>query len=466
MPDLIEAAVQLDMLVDGRGVRRSVDVHVSGERLVCGDLELPLTTVYWVARRSGLLLLFARRVTLALKGPSDRLETVSRAISSSVDDSGWRQRLLEILGPEVIRFTAGCAVAGVVESATVRGLCVAACTRRGLHLFAREERWTLPWPVDAITHTPDDGAGRGGTLVLRKGEDRLMVRYLFPEEVESVLEVAERLPVNESPNVPLELFTRGEVAPPTPAQLPPFSRAAGALQLVAEEAAARVPKELQADKLLPPYFLETHFLELGEIALGPLLLRKSAAAAAGSLERAVRALNAEELRVDIRAAVAAAGARLVLAYTTEAERLLTQQRVPRRLQKELAISASEREELVARMRAPVDRLDLLLDRLLACERVVLDRLARLDSGPPEGAVQEVEEGARQWRDALDRLDRAYEKCWRDLADQIERMWSDILLPRLGKVGGMHRRRVPEWVQLVLLGMGALIIGAAIVRIFG
>lgn len=460
-----EGRFRLDLFVQGAGVRRGATVEVGDGRLACGEIDLPFHNLFWMGRRAGLLLLFARNVSLALKGDARQLDAVARSIVEATDATEWRRQLFRALGQEVVLFTAECAVAGQVAGEPVKGLCVAAFTRRGAHLFSGERQWSVGWPVEEAERR-QGREGAGESLHLRRGDTAVTLLYLHPEEIAQVRKVAITEPEDEEAAA-LELFSRGQVAPPPPPRLPEFSLAAGSLQAIAEEAAATIPEEERERAGLPNYFFETHFLELGEIALGPLLLRKSAAASARSLERAVQALSAPEMQRDTRAAVATAADRLAAVYDNELERLLSERRVPLRLERELTLSQTELDELTTRMLIPFDRLAELFGRLAEQETGLLERLAALEEGPPGTADEGLEGAADRWRETLEQLDRGYEGAWRKLVGAIREAWSELLLPRLARVGVLEARRLPEWAQLAIIAVVTVLIIAALgIVLFG
>jgi len=61
-------SLKTDVFVEGSGVRRGARVTVAGVALLCDELMVPYGEVFWVSRRKGMLLLFAVRATLAIKG--------------------------------------------------------------------------------------------------------------------------------------------------------------------------------------------------------------------------------------------------------------------------------------------------------------------------------------------------------------------------------------------------------------
>jgi len=456
------ADLRLDVFVQGAGVQRGLPVAITGTELVCGDITIPFDEVFWLTRRAGLLLVFGRNQSVALKGSRAQLDQVMRSLEKVVDQTAIRRRIVQELGHEVVLFSAGCAASGTLRDEPLRGLCVAAATRRGLHLFTGEEHYVVSWPVREAVKKEGAKPGSGDMLALEGEELQLVLRYLFPEEIGAVLSVATDEPEAAGKEGPLELFSRSEVSPPTPAELPEFSLAAGSLQEVAERAAANVPGELRTRALLAPHFFEVHFLELGEIALGPLLLRKSAASSAGTLDRAIRAMNAAGLQEDTRAAVTTASDRLVAAYHAELARVGAQKKAPARMERELSFSGLMRRELAARMQAPFDELWERFEGLGDQEESLAERLAHFDASPPDEENEGMEDAAHEWRATLARLDRGYEAAWREMVEEIERTWSAVLLPRLARVGAVQRSRMPEWIQLAILAVITLVLVAVVV----
>lgn len=445
-----------DVRIEGGGVRRDVPVTMEAAALRVGDEKVADGSVFWTARRAGLLLLFARERTVAFQGEPDELDALQRRVTARVEPREQRRRLLEPLTEEVVLFAAAAAARGRLGGDPVEGLHVVVATREGLHLFAGDTHREISFPVDEAEVVSDPESHFRDRLVLVDGEDRLELVYLFPEEREQALEAARRPDDGGS----LELFSRSEVAPPPPAELPELSTAAGSLQPAARREADEMPPESDRD-FLPDHFFEMHFLELGEIALGPLLLRKSAASGAQGLERAAGALDAAELQEDTRAAVARAVSRLDEAYREHLGRLIEDRRAPSALGSDLALTEDERADLTTRAQAPFDKLAPRFRELEEAQTKLLTRLEVLAEGPPDGSDRGVEELAEEWRGALRRVDRGYEEAWGEALEEIRRTWSSTLLPRLSDVASMERRRVPEWVQLVLIALGtALVVGTA------
>ena len=445
-----------DVRVEGESVRRDVPVTLEPAAIRVGDVKLADGSVFWTARRAGLLLLFAREKTVALQGEPEDLDALQRRVTARVEPEEQRRRLLDPLTEEVVLFAAAAAARGRLDGRPVQGLHVVVATREGVHLFAEDRHLELAFPVDEAEVVSDPEGPFRDRLVLSSGDDRLELVYLFPEERQEALEAARRTGDEGS----LELFSRSEVAPPPPAELPELSTAAGSLQPAARREAGEMPPDSDRD-FLPEHYFEMHFLELGEIALGPLLLRKSAASGAQGLERAARALDAGELQEDTRAAVARAVSRLDEAYREHLRRLVDDRRAPNSLRAELELTEDERADLTTRAQAPFDKLAPRFRELEEAQTKLLTRLEVLAEGPPDGSDRGVEELAEEWRGALRRVDRGYEEAWEEALDEIRRTWASTLLPRLSDVASMERRTIPEWLQLTLIALGtALVVGTA------
>lgn len=466
----------LDVLLEGEGVRRGVDVRCGQDALAVGDRSIPLEEVFWTSRRAGLLMVFAADRTLALQGRRERLDELADEMDGRIGGEGGRGRLPSRLTAEVVVCTAGVAVVGRLGGRRVKGLRVAVATRQAFHLLGGEEEERLSWPADEVgpagSGGGEEGDGRDGRegsgregLLLRRDDDELRIHYLFPEEIRTLTRLAREEPppgprVTAGAGEPLEMFARGEVAPPVASELPELRLSVDVLQTITEEATGGIPEPLLERAGMSAHFVETHVLELGEIALGPLLLRKSAAGVARSLERAVEAMDAEELRSDARAAVANATRRLIEAYDTELDRLLSDRRAPPRIEEEHRLTVEEREEMRLRLQAPVDRLVPRFRELEEQQDELLRRLRELASGPPDAEKGDVEAARREWGRALARTDRAFVRAWEEMAGEIASMWEERLLPSLAAVAGLRRRRIPEWAMLALLALATLLAAAS------
>lgn len=524
----------LDVLVQGRGIRRGVAVEVEGRTIRVGDLAIRAEEMYWTSRRAGLLMLFARDRTLAVKGGRGALEALARAVEARRGEAGPRGRLPEEIVEEVVVCTAGTAMAGRVGDRKTSGLRVGVFTRRGAHLLDGERDLRVGWPVEDARRVDDPGGSAGGpALVLRKGPTELRLLYLYPEEIEAVLRVARSEPagdpledglgpveiaavepppadpdgagaegVGSSAPAPadaaeagpegaggaddagtgedgtgaggagasgetasgeeLEMFDRREVAGPVPPRLPEFRSSVEKLQEAAEAAADRMPAAAVDRAGLEAHVLETHFLELGETALGPLLLRKSAAATAQTLERALEAMDASELEEDTEAAASNAAERTVEVYRRELDRLLEEKRAPARVEEEHRLGMEEREDIRLRIHAPFEKLTPLFRDLEERQDELRREVEALESGPPGADDRGVREAAEAWRRALARVDRGFVGAWEEVVEEIADVWEDRLLPSLAQAGSMRRRRVPEWALLALLALATLLAAAGVV----
>jgi hypothetical protein len=457
----------LDVFVQGAGVRRDIEVEPLDAGLRVGDRTVPWREVLWVSRRSGMMLVFTAHANLAIQAAGKQLTQVEDWLESRVDQTELRRRLVRQLGHEVVLFSAGCAVDGRLEGTRLRGLFLAAATRRALYLLSGGGQYTIEWPVDRVKRQlarPGEIGGDG--LLLSRGDDEVLLRYLFPEEVVALATACRKQPPLRSGDGPtLELFSRKEVSPPPPAELPQFSVAAGALHEVAGRAAANVPGELHARAGLAPDFFENHFLELGEIALGPLILRKSAASTAGSLRKAAEAMDADGLREDTQAAVAAAAERMLGVFSAEAARIAAERGVSLTdPEGDTGMDDEAREALVERMQAPFARLWMRFEGLDQQGAELIELLGAYEDGPP-GDDDRVDEAADEWRATLSRLDAGYVGAWRELVEEIEKTWSTDLLPRLVRIASREREGLPEWVQLAGLGVLTLLLVLALVFFF-
>jgi hypothetical protein len=462
---MMEAPLILDVFLEGRGVQRGARVTAGVDGLTCGDAFLRWSDVFFVSRRAGMFLLFGAAGAAVIKGKGEDLDRLEGWVSDAVDLTEVRRRLVRQLGHEVVLFTAACAARGVLDGRGINGLYVAAATRRALYLISGREQWSLVWPVERVKRElarPEEPGG--DALILARGDEtRLSLRYLLPEEVIALATTARKERPGPTLSAPeLELFSRREVSTPQAAELPEFSLAAGSLQAVADRAAANVPGELQTRALMPTGFFELHFLELGEIALGPLLLRKSAAGGADRLERAVIAMDAAGLREDTRAAVANATDRTLAVYDEQVDRLSSMKAGGNRSDKEFRIEPDERERLAERMQAPFERLWARFEGLEEQQEKLLGRLEEYNTGSPGEDDADLHEAAEEWRATLGRLDGGYEAAWRELVEEIEKTWSTLLLPQLARVTDVESTGPPEWVKLAGIGLLTLIVAALVI----
>jgi hypothetical protein len=256
-------AMRLDVFVQGAGVERDAEVERVERGIRFGTRTVPWRDILWVSRRSGMILVFTTNVNLAVQATGRALSRLEDWLADGVDQTELRRRLVRQLGHEVVLFAAGCAVDGRFEGKKLRGLFLAAATRRAPYLLTGDGQHTIEWPVDRVKRQlarPGEIGGDG--LMLSRGDDEILLRYLFPEEVVALATACRKQPPTarsgEGPT--LELFSRREVSPPPPAELPEFSVAAGALHEVARRAAVNVPGELRARAELEAGFFDDHFL--------------------------------------------------------------------------------------------------------------------------------------------------------------------------------------------------------------
>jgi len=439
-----------DVLVDGEPVRRHVPVSLTDTALRIADFEVPLDSVFWVSRRAGLMLVFGRERTLAVLGKSGDLEELARGVERGSDRAAQRS-LLQPLTREVVVCTAGTAVSGHVGTTRISGLHLAVFTQRGLHLFQGSRSHSLEWPVRRVSeiNTAPGTHGRGGLRLSGERVD-LTLRYLFPEEVQAIARVAVRPPVPEdAPDPSIEMFGKGEVAPPPAAALPEFALSAEALREACEGAAARVDVVPALESRLGSAFFPRHFQDLGEIALGPLMARKSAAAAAASLARAVDALAAERLQEDVAAAFRAASEHLLRVYGGAVEQIAAERRLDRAMVEEALVVEDERERLAASFDEGSRLLDPAFERLLARQHLLMQRLQAAEHAPPEAEDDSLREAADAWREDVLSLDRAYGGAWGDVLTDIADLWSERLLPRLLHLTAVRVPRLSEGARLAI-----------------
>lgn len=442
----------LDVLFDGKPVQRETRVVLTDSALVVDGEELLLDTVFWVSRRAGLMLLFGRERTLAVLGGSADLEELARGVERGSDRAAQRS-LLQPLTREVVVCTAGTAVSGTIGDRKISGLHLAVFTQRGLHLFAGSRSHSLEWPVDGVSeiNSAPGTHGRGG-LRLTGPSVSLTLRYLFPEEIQAVAKVAvvSPDPVERPAEAALEMFAKGEVAPPPTADLPEFALSAEALREACETAAARVQASPVLVERLGPGFFERHFQDLGEIALGPLMLRKSAAAVAGSLSRAVEALDAERLREDAGAAFVAASDHLFRVFDEVVRGLAAERRLDAARAEEVSATPGERARLATTFEGASEALGAALEPVLARQHILFQRLQAAEHAPPDAEDDSLDEAAEAWRAEILKLDRAYGSAWSEVVGEIADIWSERLVPRLAHIATLRGPRLSENARLAIL----------------
>jgi hypothetical protein len=473
------ATFAVDAFLEGDRLRRGVQLLVEDDRLSYDDVSLPLDEVFWVSRRAGLLLVFARGYVAAFRASDDRLDDLSRAIDARLDVDALRAAVLEPLVWESVVCSAGVAISGGVEGPaeigvagsgaeavrSLKGLFVAVFTRQALHIFSREQTFRVPWPVAVARETAGEPRQARPALELERGDTALRILYLRAEEISAVLEIAEMAPPERAEREEaIEMFARREVAGPTPARLPEFTTSAETIRQQAEKEAAKLPSDLPTRIGLPDDFFADHFQALGETALGPLLFRKSAASRARSLTKAVEAMDASALQDDARAASLNSLGRLAERYDRELSRLLQGKRRAQKLGAELAVSEALRDSLQRRFLAPVHNLTPQFQRLEHAQAELRLRLERLEEGPPEAEESELDEAAEEWHSALVLVDLDFATAWQELLPEIGVAWSESLLPALAEAAAAPPQRVPEWVKLLVIGLITTIIVATVVLV--
>ena len=449
-----------DILVAGAPARRQVPVLCSTSRLWFDGEEVDLASVFWVSRRAGLILLFAPNRTVAFFGHSGDLHELARAIErgTSVDA---RRAILEPLAREVVVCAAGTAVTGRIAGAPVNGLYLAVFTRQGLHLFAEGRSHGLRWPVARAQEStlPGGGQDRPG-LQLIGGETSLSIRYLFAEEIQAVRRVACTTPEPLDRGSELEMFAKGEVTRPLPARLPEFSEAAETLERACEAAVDGVRIDASIGERFDREYFRRHFRTLGEIALGPLLLRRSAAVRADSLMSAVEAMDAEQMRQDAMAAFRGVAEELMRVYGFEIRRIIHGKRLDRD-HGERAYAELDGSELWETMSSHFEALDPAFEAVLARQQLLWQRLHARDLAPPETEEAAVEEAIDAWNAEVTRLDAAYGAAGGEVLTEIAVWWSERLIPALRGLTALRGHRLSANARLTILAVVLMFVAAAV-----
>ncbi|MCY3698203.1 MAG: hypothetical protein OXH46_01015 [Gemmatimonadetes bacterium] len=461
-PERDPKAYRFDVHLAGEQVRPQVSVVCTPAGIHFEDRQIPLASVFWVSRRAGLILVFARRHTVAFFGDSGDLEDFARTVERGSDVAG-RRSLLRPLAADVVVCTAGTEIAGRIGDAPLEGLYLAVFTRRGLHLFAEEHEYTLRWPTEhaaeAAAAADAHGDGRP-VLELAKGDASFEVRYLFPEEIRAVLEVAGTVPAPPDTDTALEMFDKGEVARPVRARLPDFSVGADTLQRVTEAAVDRVRIDPSIGESFDRRYFERHFRTLGEIALGPLMLRRSAALEADSVVGAVQAMDAEQMRQDATAAFRGVTDELVRVYTAEVEAVVRTRRLDRD-RGEKALAAAEEPALWEALSKHIDALKPAFDATLARQQLLLQQLHARDLAPPEAEEASVEEAIRAWTEEVTKLDRGYVSAAAAALLEIGALWSDRMIPGLRALAALRARRLSKRSRWAILAIVTFFVAAAL-----
>ena len=444
-------AYRFDVHPAGEDVRPQVSVVCTPTGIHFEDRQVPLSSVFWVSRRAGIILVFAREHTIAFFGASGDLEEFARNVERGSDVAA-RRSLLRPLAADVVVCTAGTEVDGRIGETPLGGLFLAVFTRQGLHLFAEDREYTLQWPAAHVAEAPAEaGADDRPVLELVKGETSLAIRYLFPEEIQAVLPVARATPAPPDTADVLEMFGKGEVARPVPVRLPDFSVGTDTLKRVCEEAVARVRIDPSIGERFDRRYFERHFRTLGEMALGPLMLRRSAAVEADSLVAAIQAMSAEQMRQDAIAAFRAVTQELLRVYRGEVRAVVRTKRLDRE-RGEKALDAVDEPALRAAMSKHLDALDPAFDAALARQQLLLQRLHARDVAPPDSEEIGVEEAIRGWTHEVMKLDTAYVAGAGAALLEIGTLWSDRMIPGLRALAALRARRLSKRGRLTILAI--------------
>ena len=467
-PERDPKAYRFDVRLAGEQMRSRVSVVCTPAGIHFEDRQIPLASVFWVSRRAGLILVFARRHTVAFFGGSGDLEDFARSVERGSDVAG-RRSLLRPLAADIVVCTAGTEIAGRIGEAPLEGLYLAVFTRRGLHLFAEQHEYTLRWPTEhaaeavaeTAAETAADAHGDGRpVLELAKGDASFEIRYLFPEEIRAVLEVAGTVPAPPDADGALEMFDKGEVARPLRPRLPDFSVGADTLQQVCEAAVERVRIDPSIGESFDRRYFERHFRTLGEIALGPLMLRRSAALEADSVVGAVQAMDAEQMRQDATAAFRGAAEELVRVYAAEVQAVVRAKRLDRD-KGEKALAAAEEPALREALSQHIDALNPAFDAALARQQLLLQQLHARDLAPPEAEEASVEEAIRAWTEEVTKLDRGYVSAAAAALLEIGALWSDRMIPGLRALAALRARRLSKRARWAILAIVAFFAAAAL-----
>ncbi|MXX79069.1 MAG: hypothetical protein F4Z33_09010 [Gemmatimonadales bacterium] len=458
-------AYRFDVHLAGEQVRSRVSVVCTPAGIHFEDRQIPLASVFWVSRRAGLILVFARRHTVAFFGDSGDLEDFARTVERGSDVAG-RRSLLRPLAADVVVCTAGTEIAGRIGAAPLEGLYLAGFylggfTRRGLHLFAEEHEYTLRWPTEHAAEAAADAHGDGRpVLELAKGDASFEIRYLFPEEIRAVLEVTGTVPEPPAADDALEMFDKGQVARPVRTRLPDFSVGAETLQQVCEAAVDRVRIDPSIGESFDRRYFERHFRTLGEMALGPLMLRRSAALEADSVVGAVQAMDAEQMRQDATAAFRGAAEELVRVYTAEVEAVVRTKRLDRD-KGEKALAAAGEPALRETTSKYIEAMNPAFDAALARQQLLLQQLHARDLAPPEAEEASVEEAVRAWTAEVTKLDRAYVSAAAAALLEIGALWSDRMIPGLRALAALRARRLSKRSRWAILAIVTFFVAAAL-----
>ena len=207
-------------------------------------------------------------------------------------------------------------------------------------------------------------------------------------------------------------------------------------------------------------YFQRHFQALGEIALGPLMLRRSAALKAGSLMSAVEAMDAEQMRQDAIAAFRGVAEELARVYGNEVRHLVRAKRLDRE-HGERAFAQMDGPSLWEAMSKRIETLDPAFDAVLARQQLLWQRLHARDLAPPETEEAGVEEAIVAWNEEVTRLDAAYGAAGGAVLMEIAARWSDRLIPALRGLTALRGRRLSDGARLTILAIVTFFVVAAL-----
>ncbi len=444
-----------DVLFSGEPMRRRLPVLCRDGAVLIDGEPLDLPSAFWVSRRAGMVLVCTRRETVAFFGASADLEEIARTVERESVGKNKRS-LFRPLASEVIVCAAGTAARGEVGEDRIDGLFLAVFTYRGLHLFAGEVEHTVRWPVLEAEEVAGEVAGEDSgqadrpKLHLASNGVSLTLGYLFPEEMRAVARISRTVP----PPMPVEgsaveMFPKGQVTPPLPVTLPKFSVASDTLQRACISAAARVRIDPSVGEHIDKRYFELHFQALGEIALGPLMLRRSAALEAKSRSLAVEAMDAAHLRSDAVAAFHEAAEELIRVYSSEVEQLASEKRLSRD-HMEQALDVAVRASPGDATGRQIEALGPTFDAVLAKQQLLLQQLKVRDMASPESDEAGVNEATRAWTEEVEKLDAAYGAAWGEVLAEIAEIWSRRFIPALRGLAALRGRRLSEGIRYTIL----------------
>ncbi len=447
----------LDVLVPGQAARRRATViWRSGTLLVDGE-QLAIGKLYWVSRRSRLAVLFATQQTIAFFGSEQEILRLTWAIRPLLD-LDCQRALLKPATLETVICAAATAVEGRIGNKRVAGLRLGVFTKRGVHFFERSSRKTVSWPARRTWVEEDGSSGRPQPILdLRTTEASIKLRYLFREEISQIVDAAERIP--QKAVDALELFSEGEVAP-LPADVPVFHTTSDSFLKLQKAAAKDVALDPSVGERFDRTYFENHFHRLGEIVVGPLMMRRSVALESPTLRLAVSRMDATQLRRDTAVAFQNAARYLLEVYSSEVEGFVTLKRLEEE-RKDRALPSGVSSSLSRTVKVSTEKMDPAFDRVANSQQELLQRLLDLDNAAPGTGRSEVEEATEIWNEDLKQLDAAYGAAWKDVLDKIVELWSKKFIPNLKDLASApspRRRRGSAALIVMLVFLVTLVLG--------